>query len=116
MKIQRSLTDDAVLEEIGKRLARQRISLGLTQSEAAIETGLSERTIARIENGAGTQLSSLIRFLRTLDLLDALDALVPEERASPIELLRLKGKQRKRASSPRSKARKASDWTWGDDS
>ena len=116
MKIQRSLTDDAVLEEIGKRLARHRISLGLTQSEAAVEAGLSMQTISRIENGAGAQLSSLIRFLRTLDLLDALDALVPEERASPIELLRLKGKQRKRASSPGSEVRKESDWTWGNDS
>lgn len=114
MKIQKSLTDDAVLQEIGKRLARQRISLGLTQSEVAIEAGLSMQTISRIENGAGAQLSSLIRFLRTLDLLDALNALVPEERPSPIELLRLKGKQRKRASSPRSKARR--EWTWGDDS
>lgn len=116
MKIQRSLTDDAVLEEIGKRLARQRISLGLTQSQAAIEAGLSMQTLSRIENGAGAQLTSLIRFMRTLDLLDGLDALVPEERASPIELLRLKGKQRKRASSPRSEVREKSDWTWGEDS
>ena len=116
MKIQRSLTDDAVLEEIGQRLARRRISLGLTQSQTAIEAGLSKRTIARIENGAAAQLSSFIRLLRTLDLLDGLDALVPEEQASPIELLRLKGKQRKRASSRRSAPRKDSDWTWGDDS
>jgi transcriptional regulator with XRE-family HTH domain len=115
MKIQTSLTDDAVLEEIGRRLARQRLSLGMTQSRAATESGLSKRTIARIENGAGAQLSSFVRLLRTLELLDALQALVPEERASPIELLRLKGKQRQRASSPRSSPPKGSDWSWGDD-
>ncbi|MCP5059385.1 MAG: helix-turn-helix transcriptional regulator [bacterium] len=115
MKIQQSLTDAAVLEEIGKRLARQRVSAGLTQSQAATEAGLSMQTISRIENGAGAQLSSFIRLLRTLDLLDALDVLVPKPRASPIELLRLQGKQRKRASSPRSEVREKVDWSWGED-
>ena len=116
MKIQRSLTDGAVLVELGQRLAQRRISLGLTQVEAAAEAGLSKRTIARIENGGSAQVSSLIRLLRALDLLDRVEALVPEERAGPIELLRLKGKQRKRASKPRPDSTSDSSWTWGDDS
>ncbi|RKY17585.1 MAG: transcriptional regulator [Planctomycetota bacterium] len=115
MHIATSLTDDVVLEELGRRLAQKRLELGLTQARAATESGLSKRTIARMEAGAGAQLSSFVRYLRTLGLLDGLEALVPEQRVSPMELLRLKGRQRKRASSRRPKSPPVTDWTWGDD-
>jgi transcriptional regulator with XRE-family HTH domain len=115
MKIHDSLTDRTVLTEIGERLAHRRISLGLTQAQAASEAGLSKRTITRIENGESAQLSSFIRLLRALDMLDRVEALVPEERAGPIDLLRLKGRQRKRASKPRPDSRSESNWKWGDD-
>ena len=116
MKIDQSLTDATVLHEVGERLAQRRISVGLTQARAAAEAGLSKSTIARIERGESAQLSSFIRLLRTLDLLDRVEALVPDERAGPIELLRLKGKRRKRASTRRAAAKNDSGWTWGDDS
>lgn len=113
MKINEKLSDRTVLAEIGERLARRRISLGLTQFHAATEAGLSKRTIARIENGESAQLSNFIRLMRVLDLLGGLDELIPPEQESPIQLLRRKGKQRKRASSLRSKPKGDSDWTWG---
>ena len=116
MKIENSLTDTTVLTEIGERLAQRRISLGLTQSDVATEGGLSTRTIARIENGESAQLSNFIRLLRALDLLGGFDELIPPEQESPIELLRRKGKQRKRASSRRSSPKGDSDWSWGEES
>ena len=117
MKIENSLTDTTVLAEVGERLAQRRISLGLTQSDAATEGGLSTRTVARIENGESAQLSNFIRLLRALDLLGVLDELIPPaDQISPIELLRRKGKPRKRASSPRSTPKGDSDWTWGEGS
>lgn len=116
MKIHNALTDTTVLTEVGGRLARRRISLGLTQSHLATQAGLSKRTIARIENGESAQLSNFIRLLRALDLLGGFDELIPPEQESPIELLRRKGKQRKRASSRRSSPKGDSDWSWGEES
>ena len=57
----------------------------------------------RIEGGETVKLTSLIRVLRALELLGALDRLVAEPIPSQIELLRLGGRQRRRASGERSK-------------
>ena len=102
MKEFKTMSDDAVLEELGKRLGQRRIALGLTQAKLAVEAGLSKRTIERTEAGAATQTLNLIRILRVLDLLPGLDRLIPETGPRPMDLLKLKGKARKRASSRRS--------------
>ncbi|MET0067098.1 MAG: helix-turn-helix transcriptional regulator [Candidatus Thiodiazotropha sp.] len=115
MKISKALTDESVLAELGRRVARQRLDLQLTQAEAADQAGISKRTLERIESGASVQLTSLIRLLRVLDDLHGLEQLLPVAGAGPMELLRRQGKPRQRA--PRRTARdKANEpWTWGDD-
>jgi transcriptional regulator with XRE-family HTH domain len=115
------MTDDAVLEAIGRRLARRRIDLQLTQAHLAEQAGVSKRTVERIEAGAPAQSVSLVRILRVLGLLKGLDQLIPETGPSPMELLKLKGRKRQRASSKGvSKGagtinRSAETWTWSDD-
>jgi transcriptional regulator with XRE-family HTH domain len=113
----KEMGDDAVLEELGRRLGQRRIALGLTQAKLALEAGVSKRTIERIEAGAVTQTLNLIRILRVLDLLPGLGRLVPEAGPSPMDLLKLKGKARKRAASSRSAnpVDEDDDWSWGDD-
>ncbi len=113
MKISKELTDDAVLEELGRRFSHRRLALGMTQAALANEAGLSKRTVERIEAGASAQLSNVIRLLRTLDLIQGLDVLVSEPMPSPLELLKL-GKRRQRASSEAS-TRAHEAWTWGDE-
>jgi transcriptional regulator with XRE-family HTH domain len=113
MKIENQMSDEAVLIELGQRLARRRIDLGLTQAQAAEEAGVGKRTIERVEAGSDTQVATLIRLMRVLDLTDELDRLVPEPGPRPMDLLKLKGKERKRASSRRSE-RTEEDWQWGD--
>jgi transcriptional regulator with XRE-family HTH domain len=115
MRISESLTDDAVLDELGQRLARRRLDLGLTQAELAKEAGVSKRTVERIEAGASAQLSSLIRLLRILELLPGLNTSIPEPRPSPIEVLANQGKQRLRASPRRNRTTSDEEWTWGED-
>lgn len=113
MKIENQTSDEAVLIELGQRLARRRIDLGLTQAQAAEEAGVGKRTIERVEAGSDTQVATLVRLMRVLDLTDELNRLVPEPGPRPMDLLKLKGKERKRASSRRSR-RTGDDWRWGD--
>ena len=51
MKISTNLTDDVILAELGERLSRRRIDLGLTQARVADEAGISKRTVERMRRG-----------------------------------------------------------------
>lgn len=115
MRISSTLTDEAILAVLGERLSRRRIDRGLTQARLADEAGVSKRTVERIEAGASGQLSSYIRLLRALDLVHRIDAFVPEAVPSPMELMKLRGKQRERAASERAIDRSGEEWRWGDD-
>jgi len=110
------LTDDAVLAEIGARLTRRRLDLQLTQANLAEQAGVAKRTVERVEAGASTQLSTLVRLLRVLDLLPNLDQAIPELPPRPMDLLKRKGKQRQRASSRGRKAETGKPWAWDDES
>ncbi len=114
MKIEGLLTDEAILTELGGRLAQRRLELQLTQEMLAEQAGVSKRTVERIEAGATTQTTTLIRILRVLALLDWLEILVPEAGPSPMDLVKLKGKVRKRASGKRKPTDKG-PWRWGDE-
>ncbi len=114
MKINKLNSNEAILSEFGKRISRQRIDMGLTQAVLANQAGLSKSTVERIESGSSAQLSSVIRVLRVLDLLGSLNTIIPESSVSPMELLRLKGKQRQRASNKKPDAANK-DWQWGDE-
>ena len=110
----KNISDDALLNELGERLHRYRLNRNMTQVALAKEAGVSERTINRLEHGHSTQLSNFIRLLRSLGLLENMNSLVPEPAISPIEQMKLQGKNRKRASSSkRDEEREA--WSWGED-
>jgi transcriptional regulator with XRE-family HTH domain len=115
MDISNLLTDETVLAEIGRRIARHRLDHQLTQAEMAEQTGVSKRTIERIEAGASAQLQTIIRMLRVLDLLPGLDCLIPEAGPRPMDLLKLQGKVRQRASSARRPDRSGKPWSWDED-
>jgi putative transcriptional regulator len=106
------LSDAAILQELGRRLAQYRLNQNLTQEALAHEAGISLRTLTRIEGGEPSQTSNVLRVLRVLGLLDNLEALVPAPAVSPIEQLKLKGRVRQRASSP-APVRVAEPWVWG---
>jgi len=114
MKIEGLLTDEAILAELGGRLAQRRLELQLTQEMLAEQAGVSKRTVERIEAGATTQMSTFIRILRVLELLDWLETLVPEAGPRPMNLVKLKGKLRKRASGKRKSVDKE-PWHWGEE-
>ena len=114
MRIEAYTTPAAALAELGHRLARRRLDAGLTQAEAAERAGIGKRTLERIEKGEDTQVGTLLRLLAVLDLMDGVERLVPEVGLRPMELLKLRGKQRQRASS-REVAEPSGEWRWGDE-
>jgi transcriptional regulator with XRE-family HTH domain len=125
MIIDNTITDDTLLQLIGERLSRLRLSKNLTQAQLAEQAGLSLRTVQRLERGeAATQLSGFVRVCRVLGLLERFDAFLPEPAASPIaQLAQLKryGRQRKRATGRKraieTTARQPQKkWTWGESS
>ncbi len=115
MDITDSLTDEAILTELGRRVAARRLELELTQADAADQAGISKRTLERIEAGQTSQLTSFIRVLRVLGAASGLDQVLPEAAPSPIDLLHRRGKIRQRA--PRQRTSKVADqpWSWGED-
>lgn len=115
MKISRLLTDEAILTELGGRIAARRLELQRTQAEVAEQAGIAKRTLERIEAGHSAQLSSLVRILRVLDALPGLDTAIPEAGPRPMELLQRKGKPRQRASGRRSSERTEKPWSWDDE-
>lgn len=116
MDISQSSADDAVMVELGDRLARYRLNRNQTQNALAIEAGISKRTLIRLEKGESVQITSLIRVLRAHGLLQNLDALVPPPALSPVQQAKQHGKVRKRASSPDDEPEeKEGTWSWGDE-
>lgn len=112
MKLTGLLTDDAVLAEIGARIASRRIELQLTQAVVAEQAGIGKRTLERMEAGQTSQLSTLVRVLRVLDAMSGLDSLIPELGPRPMDLLKRKGKARQRASGKRTGKSSGEPWRW----
>lgn len=116
MDISKLTTDDAILAEIGSRIARYRIDQQVTQADLAEQAGISKRTVERVEAGASVQFATIIRILRVLDLLPGLDRMIYEPPPSPLDLFKNKGKMRKRASSTRRSDNTLKKWSWGEES
>jgi transcriptional regulator with XRE-family HTH domain len=118
MNLEELMTDDAVLAELGRRLAQNRLERNWTQAEMAAEAGLGQATVQRAERGESIQMTSMVKLLRTLGLLGALDAAVPESIVLPIaQLEREQRHGRRRASGRRRAAGEAGEkpWVWGEE-
>ena len=87
----------SIAEALGSRLKRARLNKNLTQSEVAQLAWISRRTVINAEKGH-VRLVDLIAILHALDLVDQLNIFLPEQPLSPIQLLKLQGETRKRAS------------------
>jgi putative transcriptional regulator len=100
-----SINNQAVLKEIGIRVRRERLNQNLTQETLAHRAGVSRRVVLDLEGGKGCGLSPLIEILRALRKLDQLDAFLPDPGISPLQLAKLRGHERQRASSRRTKGK-----------
>jgi transcriptional regulator with XRE-family HTH domain len=97
-----SMTDHAIAQEIGKRIAQMRLQQNLTQQYVADEIGLSRVSYSKLEQGAA-KFENIIAVLRVLGRLDLVGGFVPEVTPRPMQQLKMKGKRRRRASTRQGK-------------
>ncbi len=100
----------ALSEIIGERLKQARLNSDLTQAEVASLAGVSRKAVLNAEKGK-TQLETLMAILSALALTDHLDMFLPPQPLSPIQLEKLQGKRRQRASGLR-KTSSEDDLQW----
>lgn len=96
------MTPIAIAEELGTRLRQARLNADLTQAEVASRAGISRRTVLNAEKGQ-VQLENLVAILAAMDMVNQLDAFLPVQEISPIQLAKLKGRHRQRASKAETK-------------
>jgi transcriptional regulator with XRE-family HTH domain len=106
-----TLSDKAIERELGHRIRALRLRKNVTQEELAGSVTLSLNAIKSLESGRG-KLSTLIAVLRELGGLDQLDSFIPETLVSPLQLARMQGKRRERASGARAKKKPPGDVEW----
>lgn len=97
----RSMSDAAVGEAIGHRLQEIRLRRNMSFLELSTETGISRQTLhSLLHQGKGT-IATVIAVMRALEDLESLASLVAAVPLSPVQLLKLQGEQRKRATGAR---------------
>ncbi len=93
-----------VLREVGARLKTLRLHQNRRVSDLAADSGVSPRTINRLEAGHSIGTENLVQVMRALGRLQAFEAFIPVPEVSPYDVERLRGKIRRRAS------RRVRDW------
>jgi len=96
-----ALSNQDILRTLGRNLRQQRLRRNLTQVELAAQGGVDPGVLRKIEAGKGYTISAFIGVLRALSLLDDLMTAIPEPGPSPIEMVKLKGHERERATGRR---------------
>lgn len=99
------------IKDLGQRIKLYRVMLGMSQQELADKTGISKRSISRMEQGESVQVNSLFTVLLALDLGDNIELLVPDQSKRPSFYLEKLENTPKRV---RKKSKK-NDFKWGDE-
>ena len=106
-----TLSDKGIEQELGHRIKALRLRKNITQEALAESATLSVNSIKSLESGRG-KLSTLIAVLRELSALDQLDNFIPETVISPLQLAKMQGKRRERASGYRQKKKSQGEVEW----
>ncbi|MGZ5030864.1 MAG: helix-turn-helix domain-containing protein [Methylobacter sp.] len=94
------MSDKAIAEDIGVRFRQLRLRKNITLEQLHERTLISINTLKALEKGNG-KLSTMIAVLRELGDLDALDHFIEPVTISPLQYIKMQGKQRKRARPPK---------------
>lgn len=105
-----SMSDKALIEQIGAFLKHHRLQQNKTQQEVAGEAGISRSTLSLLERGETVTLTTLIQVLRVLDQLHIMDSFQVKETISPLALAKLEKEKRKRARKKDPRDQETSEW------
>ena len=109
------MNDEALLQEVGRRIAFLRRSSQIKQEELAEKAGISRYALSRLENGAGgIRLESFLSVLRSLNVLNRLSVVLPEPTLTPIQLVELEKKSEEALPKRIRTRRSLSNRVWGD--
>ena len=97
--------------ELGQKIKTYRIMSEMSQQDLADKTGVSKRSISRLEQGESVQVDNLFNILLSLGLGDNIDLLVPDQTKRPSFFLEKTDDKPKRV---RKKVKK-NDFKWGDE-
>jgi transcriptional regulator with XRE-family HTH domain len=109
MKLQKNYRE--FIEELGKKIKTYRIMADMSQQELAEQSGVSQRSISRLEQGESVQVDNLFKILIALGLGDNIELLVPDQSKRPSFYLEQSEHTPKRV---RKKAQK-NRFKWGDE-
>jgi len=98
-----------ITEELGNRLKQARLNKNLTQQEVADKVGVSRRTLVAAEQG-NAKLDTFVGIMQVLGVIDQLNLFLPEQDISPLELAKMKGKKRQRATGQMSQDEDLEQW------
>ncbi|WJV54784.1 helix-turn-helix transcriptional regulator [Prodigiosinella aquatilis] len=90
----------SIAEELGERLKQARLNNDLTQVEVAERAGITRKSVLNAEKGR-VQLDVFVAIMAALNLTEQLERFLPRQQISPLQLSRLQGKKRRRASGQR---------------
>ena len=99
------------IRELGQKIKTYRIMKELSQQDLEDKTGVSKRSISRLEQGESVQVDNLFKILLALDLGDNIELLVPDQTKRPSFYLEKTDNKPKRV---RKKTEK-NEFKWGDE-
>ena len=110
IKYSYSMSNSAIIEELGHFIHKIRLSQNKTQQAVAQAAGINRSTLVQIEKGGGSTLLSFIQVLRALEQLHTLKYFEIKQEISPLLLAEMEMKLRKRASKKVNKPKPKSTW------
>ena len=99
------------IKELGQKIKLHRIMNEMSQQDLEEQSGVSKRSISRLEQGESIQVDNLFKILVALDLGDNIELLIPDQTKRPSYYLSREEKEPKRVG----KRTKKSNFKWGDE-
>ena len=99
------------IKELGQKIKTYRIMKEMSQQDLEDKTGVSKRSISRLEQGESVQVDNLFKILLALELGDNIELLVPDQTKRPSFYLEKTVDKPKRVR----KKIKRSEFKWGDE-
>lgn len=109
-------SNEAIRKELGQRLKSERLNQNITQKVLAEKAGISRRTLVGAERGEPFTMDTMLSILRQLGCLSQIDLFLPEIEISPVQLSKLKGKKRQKASGKFTYPKpRSTPWVWNEE-